>query len=76
MKTFTKYRGQLYKYLVVFNSPDKVTELAGYKEMYNYLCEAVTWCRVSSVRAGRGEGNNGDIIDNQVTPPFVQTDSC
>ena len=53
-----------------------MTELAGYKEMYNYLCEAVTWCRVSSVRAGRGEGNNGDIIDNQVTPPFVQTDSC
>ena len=35
--------------IVVFNSPDKVTELAGYKEMYNYLCEAVTWCRVSSV---------------------------
>ena len=26
--------------IVVFNSPDKVTELAGYKEMYNYLCEA------------------------------------
>ena len=24
----------------VFNSPDKVTELAGYKEMCNYLCGA------------------------------------